>query len=182
MRRGRRDGRQMKLTLVRRARDDRVGIDRLVTAVHGGRRRHGRPHPRSRHRRHTAPTWNRKEIPTPDLRSRGLNPTEATSGGSHPIPSDSQNGRMDRWRFRTRMVLVPVEETRTPTSRRSIPMMPDMVVQEPLEIMQRPRMVLGMSRRMSRRRRGMPRGRGGRVRLPTVTVTMMMPISPSARR
>lgn len=173
----------MKLTLLRRARHDRVGINRLVTAIHRRRRRHGRSHPRSRHRRHASPTWNRKEIPTSDLRSRGLNSTETTSRRGHPIPSDSQDGRMNRWRFRTRMILVPVEETRTPTSRRSVPVVPNMMIQEPLEIMQRSRMILGVSRRMRRRGRGMPRGRGGRMRLPTVTaMTMMMPISSCARR
>lgn len=72
---------------------------------------------------------------------------------------------MDRRRLTPALPLVPVEETRTPTTRRSVPVMPDMMVQEPFQIVQGSCMMLGVPRRMSRRRGRMPRGGSGRMTL-----------------
>lgn len=71
---------------------------------------------------------------------------------------------MDRRGLTSALTSISVKETPTPTARRSVPVMPDVMVQEPFQVVQRSSMVLCMPGRMCRSWRGMSWCRGGRVR------------------
>jgi hypothetical protein len=164
----RRTGRQADGRLGR-TRDDR---SKSSKAVHRSRRlRDGRSVARCirRSRHGTSPisttgTSEGEEIASTQLRSGRLNPTQPASRGSHAVPSDGEDCRVNRWGLTPALASIPVEETPTPTARGPIPVMPDVMVQEPFQVVQRSSMVLCMPGRMCRSWRGMSWCRGGRVR------------------
>ena len=152
-----------------RACDDRSEASKTV---HRSRRlRDGRSVPRrvgrSRHRPEPISTTSAgqgKEVASTQLRSGRLDPTQPATRRGHSVPSDSEHGGMDRRGLTSALTSIPVKETPTPTARRSVPVMPDVMVQEPFQVVQRPSMVLCMPGRMCRSWWGMSWCRGGRVR------------------
>ena len=145
-----------------RARDDRT---KPAETVHRRRRgAHGRAIAGrvGRVGRRTGSSCQSEEISSSQLRPGCLDSTQSTAWRGHAVPSDGEHGRMDGRGLAP--ALVPVEKAPTPTPRRSIPVMPDVMVQEPFQIVQRSGMMFGVSSRMGRRWRRMTGGRSCRVR------------------